>query len=311
MKKTTNQQWLWLAWSMLLMVSFAPAQGTNYFERLSDAAMLYKPSVDEAISHVSTNTPTEVSDFLLLSSQFAETMIGLPTDDVPTYSAKIDRLEKEKALWDAQLSVLRKRALTKDPACKIERNAFRTHIQPILNDRFIGENRAKGDLFELKYFEEDDKRSANFIEGFLNGKVPLLRYEEGNNSWYRQHGISAWEATARFEPIALMNSDKDLGGLVALGLVFNFFPEVDIDAENPLKVDTNTTFWSKYVKRVGLRLGAGATFDQGNALIGSGIQVQAFTVWGVFNTDDSEWYAAVGISEWDWIKKYLPYFGKE
>jgi len=269
MKKATYQQWSWLVLALLLTVSVAPAQNTNFFQGLAIKAVPYKQSVDEAIAQAKTDTPKEVSDFLVLSGQFADTMIQLPGRDEP-YSAKVDILDREKSAWDAQLSVLRKRALTKDPACKIERKGFRKHIQPVLNDRFIGKNRAKGKLFELKYFEKDDKRAANFIEGFINSKVPLLRYKEVDR-WHRQHGVSAWEATTRFEPIALMNSDNDLGGLVALGLVYNFFPTIDAQ-KNPPNIYMNDSWRSKYLKRVGLRFGAGATFDEGDALIGSGIQ---------------------------------------
>jgi hypothetical protein len=34
------------------------------------------------------------------------------------------------------------------------------------------------------------------------------------------------------------------------------------------------------------------------------------SLYAVYDFEESDWMWAVGVSEWDWIKKTYPYFGK-
>ena len=48
------------------------------------------------------------------------------------------------------------------------------------------------------------------------------------------------------------------------------------------------------------------------SLLGLGLQVRAISVWGTYEPADTQWSVALGVSEWDWVKKlrpFLPYFG--
>jgi hypothetical protein len=173
----------------------------------------------------------------------------------------------------------------------------------------------KRELLERKYFEEDDPAEANLLEGWVNGRVGFLQYRERSQAWYRSHGVSAWEVTVRTEPVVVLSGSNDAAVLFAGGLLYNFFPDVSQREDDPFTADVTGSFLSKQVKRVGLRAGAGAVFDgEGpDLLLGLGLQVRAISLWGTYQPEDTEWSLAVGISEWDWVKKlrpFLPYFGR-
>lgn len=168
-------------------------------------------------------------------------------------------------------------------------------------------------LYERKYFEEDDPKQANLLEGWINSRFDLLRTRDGEAAWYRRHGISAWEATVRTEPIVLVTRSADVAVLFAGGLLYNFFPEVGQDPDDPFSASVKDGFWSRQVKRVGLRGGAGAVFDgEGpDLLVAVGVQVRAITLWGSYEPEDTAWSLAVGVSDWRWLKRLrvLPFFG--
>ena len=173
----------------------------------------------------------------------------------------------------------------------------------------------KHELLERKYFEEDDPTQANLLEGWINGRFDLFRYREKGEAWYRHHGVSAWEATVRTEPVVVFSGANDAGVLFAGGLIYDFFPEVSQRPDDPYTADVHEDFLSRQVKRVGLRVGAGAVFDgEGpDLLLGLGLQVRAVSLWATYQPEDTDWSLAFGISEWDWLKKlrpFLPYFGR-
>jgi len=172
----------------------------------------------------------------------------------------------------------------------------------------------KRELLERKYFEEDDPAQANLLEGWINGRFDLFRYDEQGGEWYRHHGVSAWEVTVRTEPVVVFSDTHDAGVLFAGGLLYNFFPAVTQRPDDPYTADAYEGFFSRRVKRVGLRAGAGAVFDgEGPDLVlGLGLQVRAVSLWATYQPEDSDWSLAFGISEWDWLKKlrpFLPFFG--
>jgi len=168
-------------------------------------------------------------------------------------------------------------------------------------------------LFERKYFEDDDPTQANLLEGWINSRVDLLRTRDGETAWYRRHGISAWEATVRTEPVVLVTRSADVAVLFAGGLLYNFFPEVGQDPDDPFSASVKDDFLSRQVKRVGVRAGVGAVFDGGGPsfLLGAGMQVRAISLWATYEPDGTAWSLAVGVSDWRWLKRLrvLPFIG--
>ena len=75
-------------------------------------------------------------------------------------------------------------------------------------------------------------------------------------------------------------------------------------------IDIRDSLASKWLRRSGIRVGAGVDFEDNPRFIGGfGIQIRAWTAWGVYSDRDEEWYAAIGLSDWEWLKPYLPWFG--
>lgn len=183
-----------------------------------------------------------------------------------------------------------------------------------LMDDYVASLVIRKALFERKYFEEDDPKQANLLEGWINSRFDLLRSRDGEEAWYRSHGVSAWEATVRTEPVVLVSHSTDVAVLFAGGLLYNFFPEVGQDPDDPFAASVKDDLWSRQVKRVGLRGGAGALFGGGgpSLLLAAGMQLRAISLWATYEPEETAWSLAVGVSDWRWLKRLrpiLPYFG--
>ena len=58
------------------------------------------------------------------------------------------------------------------------------------------------------------------------------------------------------------------------------------------------------------RFGAGGLSNDGIGFAGgAALQVRALSFWAVYDEQESDWTWAVGVSELDWLKKVMPYFG--
>lgn len=195
------------------------------------------------------------------------------------------------------------------PAVTGEDGLYRTRISPYLETDFYSQKRAEIELFQRKYFDKDDPNTSNLLEGWMNGRAGGLRYSEtAPDSWHRSYGVSAWEATFRVEPVVMFDGDETAGALLALGWLYNFFPGISPSGNGGINV--RESFASQWLRRTGVRAGAGVDFEDNPRFIGGfGVQVRAWTVWGVYSERDSEWYAAIGLSDWEWLKPYLPLFG--
>jgi len=181
---------------------------------------------------------------------------------------------------------------------------------PYLKNPYYSRKRAEVELFKRKYFEDDDPRSANLVEGWANGHYRWLKYsEDAPDRWHRSHGVSAWEMTFRVEPVVVFDGDETLGALFALGWLYTAFPT--ITATDDGGIHTQETLASKWLRRTGLRLGAGVDLNDDPHFIGGiGLQIRAWTLWSIYREEPSEWYAAIGLSDGEWLKPYLPAFGK-
>jgi len=169
-------------------------------------------------------------------------------------------------------------------------------------------------LYERKYFEEDDPKQANLLEGWLNSRFDFCRTRDGAQAWYRRDGVSAFEVTVRTEPVVLVTRSTDVAVVLAGGLLYNFLPAVGQDAGDPFRAAVHDDLLSRQVKRVGLRAAAGAVFDGAgpDLLVGAGVQVRAISLWATYQPEETAWSLAVGVSDWRWLKRLrpiLPYFG--
>ena len=196
------------------------------------------------------------------------------------------------------------------PFLRDENKSWQTHLYPYLEDTYVKGLVVRKQLYEFKYFEADDPKQANLAEAWLNGAIPFTRQQD-EPAWYRQHGVSSWEATLRVEPLVLLEDHNRPGALATAGMLYNFFPEVSAqDGENRFQPLVKHDFWSRNLKRAGLKLGAGALFDDPKTefLAGVGLQLRVWSLWGVYSTGESRYSLAVSLSDWDWVKKLLPLF---
>jgi hypothetical protein len=146
--------------------------------------------------------------------------------------------------------------------------------------------------------------------------VPFTRTE-----WDAQHkwrGVSPWEITTRIEPVVMLNGGHDAAVLLALGAVYNFFPDsyvVRMTESGDGKVlysakPREPGFLSSTVRRMGLRVGVGGTLrEEADLVAGAAVQLWKLDLWYLYDAGESESVLAVGMSDWDWIKKALPFFG--
>lgn len=57
-----------------------------------------------------------------------------------------------------------------------------------------------------------------------------------------------------------------------------------------------------------MSFGGGARFHDGGQtlLVSSGWQIRWVTLWGLYDTAAHEYFFGLGVSEWDWLKNFLP-----
>lgn len=296
-----------IAVGLLILTPFpSPADGTEAFPQAVANIKAYDAGLDALRDK---GMPEQnVSAYLDACRQGAGTLLAEIDSQVEDAKSAIsafgafrdDRREAAKALSGAQNG---------HPAVVGENELYLTHISPYLDADFYSRKRAEVELFQRKYFDEDDPNTSNLLEGWLNGRARGLRYSEtASDSWHRSYGVSAWEATFRVEPVVLFDGDETAGALLALGWLYNHFPSVTPTGDGNINI--RDSFASRWLRRSGVRAGAGVDFEDNPRFIGGfGVQVRAWTVWGLYSDRDSEWYAAIGLSDWEWLKPYLPWFG--
>ena len=191
------------------------------------------------------------------------------------------------------------------PAVRFEKtNLFQRCIaEPLLNPVWKCDTHIRVELFRRKYLDPEEGQ-ANLFEA-LAQDCPLARFnQERKDGWWSRAGVSAWELKLRLEPVITFGGSTDPALLLSGGLVFNFFPNEFTDTGTVKK----ETLFSEYVKRTGLCLGGCARFHDGGQtlLVSGGWQIRWVTLWGLFDTAAHEYFFGLGVSEWDWLKNFLP-----
>lgn len=185
-----------------------------------------------------------------------------------------------------------------------EQELYNSLVQEITYKDLIYGLKARSILAERKFFEKDDETKGTILELWLNGYFKFTSTKLSDIKG-PQYGIKSWEINARFEPIGFI-VDKDWTGvLFSFGTIYNLFPNLQQKNDD---VKVKDTFYSKHIKRVGIKLGIGGRFEDKFIVNGgAGIQVRAFTFWSLYSFENKKIYYAVGINDLSWVKFFIPY----
>jgi hypothetical protein len=188
-----------------------------------------------------------------------------------------------------------------------ESNAFILHLQPYRKAEYINLVALQEELLERKYFKSETAKNANFLEGFINGRWSLTR-SDYSDSFDQEHlGIAPWEAIFRFEPALAFDHGAQVAILGTAGLSYAFFPDIE-RSKTPMVFREN--FWSKWVRKSGLRLGVGVgnLDDRAKLLLGAGTQLNALGLWGLYKPDGETFLFGLSASDLSKFKKFISWF---
>ncbi|MBN1406607.1 MAG: hypothetical protein JW956_02395 [Calditrichaceae bacterium] len=185
-----------------------------------------------------------------------------------------------------------------------EQELYNSLVQDIAYKDLIYALKARSILADRKFFEKDDESKGTIIELWLNGAFKFTSTKLTDLQG-PQYGIKNWEISARFEPIGFIVNKDWTGVLFSFGTIYNFFPILQQKNDD---VKVQDTFYSKYIKRSGIKLGVGGRFeDEFIVNAGAGLQVRAFTFWSLYSFENKKVYYAVGINDLSWVKFFIPY----
>jgi hypothetical protein len=185
-----------------------------------------------------------------------------------------------------------------------EQELYNALVQDIIYKDLIYALKARNILADRKFFEKDDESKGTILELWLNGAFKFTSTKLTDLQG-PQYGIKNWEINARFEPIGFI-VDKDWTGvLFSFGTIYNFFPILEQKNDD---VKVKDTFFSKYIKRSGIKLGLGGRFEDDFIInTGAGFQLRAFTFWSLYSFESKKVYYAVGVNDLSWVKFFIPY----
>ena len=185
-----------------------------------------------------------------------------------------------------------------------EQELYNDLVQDIAYKDLMYGLKARSILADRKFFEKDDESKGTILELWLNGAFKFTSTKLTDLQG-PQYGIKNWEINARFEPIGFIVNKDWTGVLFSFGTIYNFFPVLQQKNDD---VEVKDTFYSKYIKRSGIKLGVGGRFEDEFIInAGAGFQVRAFTIWSLYSFENKKVYYAVGINDLSWVKFFIPY----
>ena len=185
-----------------------------------------------------------------------------------------------------------------------EQELYNNLVQDIAYKDLMYGLKARSILADHKFFEKDDESKGTILELWLNGAFKFTSTKLTDLQG-PQYGIKNWEINARFEPIGFIVNKDWTGVLFSFGTIYNFFPVLQQKNDD---VKVKDTFYSKYIKRSGIKLGVGGRFEDEFIInAGAGFQVRAFTIWSLYSFENKKVYYAVGINDLSWVKFFIPY----
>lgn len=219
---------------------------------------------------------------------------SIEDEGAPDAEARSDALNKSKNEWIDR-----------------EHRAWMDNLDVFIEDqRLIEQLVVRRELLERKYLQDEYVEGGNFLEGFVNSRLGFTRYEEGASAWYRTAGVSAFEVPFRIEPLVGLEDDElSEGLLLSTGLLYHLFPAVSVQG---FEARSQESLWSKYLKRIGLRVGAGIGFEDGESgdfVLAAGLQVRSLTAWAVRDFEQDETTVMLGLSDLGFLEDWLPGLG--
>jgi hypothetical protein len=271
--------------------------------QLSASLEKYQDSVRQLIA---TTQDEIVSEYLLACLAASDQLGGLEASDsraLPAFNVmKNIRIKLDD---DPKYDNVRK-----SETIGKEDKIYNEYLQPYLKEKYVGLIALQDKLLDRKYFKTETAKNSNYAEGYLNGKMHLTRSEHNDidKALGDDHlGVSPWEAILRLEPAITFESNSQLAILLTVGLSYVYFPDINRTTTVP---SFNESFWSKYLKKSGVRIGAGAGFsdEQNQLLLGAGTQVNAIALWVLYEPNEKKVLFAAGISDLSKIRKVVGWF---
>lgn len=199
-------------------------------------------------------------------------------------------------------------ATLRRPGPRAEQRAYDDYLFRYSKEEYLVALALQRELLERKYFKTQTAPNSNFVEGLLNGAWDLTRTDQSEAALHRPDlGVSSWEAIARFEPAAIVHESANIAIVGTLGLSNTLFPRVlGSGADRTLE----ETFASSWVRKWGVRLGAGAIRVDGDTrfVTGPGVQVNALAIWALYQPYDDSVRLAVGVSNLAKLQKAIGWF---
>ncbi|KAF0215634.1 MAG: hypothetical protein FD174_4082 [Geobacteraceae bacterium] len=202
------------------------------------------------------------------------------------------------------------RQTSDSPGVRAETEAYNAHLQPYLKEEYISLIRLQDQLLERKYFKNETAKNANFLEGLVNSYWSLTRADHSDIRKVLAEprlGVSPWEAIFRLEPALAIHDGARVAILGTAGLCYAFFPEL---VREEGTVAFRESFWSKWVQKTGGRIGVGVGEIEGDArlLLGTGMQLNAVGLWGLYEPDGGSFMFGVSASDLSKFKKAVSWF---
>lgn len=290
----TRMQYRFLYLFLCINLSFANGLLTS-LER-------YKAEV-HALRETTVNT--DVLQYLTICSHEAD-VINYTTGDIDEIAAAFSRLTSAKI---QAMMFAAKKSITGDPVIQAEQQLYDSLLVKFADEKYYSAIAIQNEYLKFKYFKNQTTDNSNFIEGFLNGWCNLTKgrmenIEEAKKLKYL--GVNPNEILLRVEPVLVQRTT--FPALIATaGLNYTIFPELNV-VENDYSL--NETFFSKYIGKIGIRLGAGigkvnSTYD---GLFGGGAQVSAFGIWVLYHPTGKDILFGISSTDLSFVKQIVPWF---
>ncbi|WP_196157836.1 hypothetical protein [Reinekea sp. G2M2-21] len=199
-------------------------------------------------------------------------------------------------------------AAIQSQAIQTESELYRRYIQPYIKQNYLIFLSAQQNILQRKYFSLND-HNANFVEGYLNSKLPLTRINL-NDTLAKQDpylGVSPWEATFRVEPAMVFVNQLAPALLLTLGATFTVLPEVNLSVSPP---DFQETFATRFIQKAGPRIGFGAMQKEGEVqwVMGAGMHLRSVAIWALYDYSDQKVALGVGLSDISVLAKVIGWY---
>jgi hypothetical protein len=166
----------------------------------------------------------------------------------------------------------------------------------------------QGDLLKRKYFKTATTESANFLEGYANSRFSFTSANLQATADTKNLGITPDEIIFRFEPTLVFEGGAQAAIIGTVGLTHTYFPPVIRDRSGSVSLGKSAT--SVFPEKAGLRcgIGAGMIDDKARLLIGAGVQLHAFGIWGLYEPKRSNFLLGISVSDLSKVKKVIGWF---